>query len=513
MLTSSESPIASADKTAGSIVNPRELLLSMQRLRQNVYEQGEEMFHRWQPHISQRPFLSSARNLAYYLALRSNDLRATQAALAPWGLSSLGRSESRVLATLDAVIATLGTLSGEPPEKLPPRPSMSAFTQGMHTLEHNTDTLFGKRTFQHRSIRIMATLPTEAATDYTFVHDLVQAGVDCVRINCAHDCESTWAAMIANVRRAENEIERCVKIAMDLGGPKPRIIDVRLPASEARIRADDRLFLARTRAQFGGRFEFQAACSIPEVLDQVKVGEPVWIDDGKIGSVIESILPEGMVLRITHARRKGERLSPDKGLNFPDSAIDLSPLTEKDWHDLDFVARQADIIDYSFVQNASDIDLLLSALPERLEANHKLPAVIAKIETKRGVHNLPDVVARTAGRVPFGVMIARGDLAVEVGFERLAEIQEEILWLCEAAQVPVIWATEVLETLIKKGIPSRAEITDAAMSERAECVMLNKGPYLPLAVETLHHVLLKMQTHQSKKTAQLRELRMWQDLF
>ncbi|MGO8951280.1 MAG: pyruvate kinase [Ktedonobacterales bacterium] len=485
----------------------------MQHLRQDVYEQGERMFQRWQPYISQRSFVSSARNLAYYLALRRNDLRDIQAGLAPWGLSSLGRSESRVLATLDAVIATLGALSGEVPDSLPPRPSMSAFTQGMHALERNTDALFGKTIIQHRSIRIMATLPTEAATEYSFVHDLVHAGVDCVRINCAHDTQDDWAAMIANLRRAENEMERHVRIAMDLGGPKPRIVDVRLPEAEARMHVGDRLFLARTRAQFGGRFEFQATCSIPEVLDQVKEGELVWIDDGKIGTAIESILPEGILLRVTHARRKGERLAADKGLNFPDSAIDLSPLTEKDWHDLDFVVRHADIIDYSFVQKASDMDLLLSALPERLEAGRGLPAVIAKIETKQGVHNLPDLVAHTAGRVPFGVMIARGDLAVEVGFERLAEIQEEMLWLCEAAHVPVIWATEVLETLIKKGIPSRAEITDAAMSERAECVMLNKGPYLPLAVETLHNVLLKMQTHQSKKTAQLRALHMWQDLF
>jgi pyruvate kinase len=106
-----------------------------------------------------------------------------------------------------------------------------------------------------------------------------------------------------------------------------------------------------------------------------------------------------------------------------------------------------------------------------------------------------------------GVMIARGDLAVECGYKRLAEVQEEILWICEAAHVPVIWATQVLETLSKKGIPSRSEITDAAMGERAECVMLNKGPYVVSAVKTLDDILKRMQTHQEKKRSILRRLR------
>jgi pyruvate kinase len=107
---------------------------------------------------------------------------------------------------------------------------------------------------------------------------------------------------------------------------------------------------------------------------------------------------------------------------------------------------------------------------------------------------------------PVGVMVARGDLAVEVGFERLAEVQEEVLWLCEAAHVPAIWATQVLESLTKKGAPSRAEVTDAAMAVRAECVMLNKGPYVTEAVAFLDNVLRRMQDHQNKKRAMLRKL-------
>jgi len=105
-------------------------------------------------------------------------------------------------------------------------------------------------------------------------------------------------------------------------------------------------------------------------------------------------------------------------------------------------------------------------------------------------------------------MIARGDLAVECGYERLAEVQEEILWFCEAAHIPVIWATQVLEKLAKEGFPSRAEITDAAMSHRAECVMLNKGPHIVAAVRVLDDILRRMQAHQSKKRSMMRQLQL-----
>lgn len=107
---------------------------------------------------------------------------------------------------------------------------------------------------------------------------------------------------------------------------------------------------------------------------------------------------------------------------------------------------------------------------------------------------------------PVGVMIARGDLAVEIGFERLAEVQEEILWLCEAAHLPSIWATQVLDELAQTGVPSRAEVTDASMAVRAECVMLNKGPFVDRAVRVLDDILRRMEHHTYKKRALYRRL-------
>src|SRR5262249_32773444 len=132
--------------------------------------------------------------------------------------------------------------------------------------------------------------------------------------------------------------------------------------------------------------------------------------------------------------------------------------------------------------------------------------IVLKIETQQGFENLPKLLLAAMRSRSVGVMIARGDLAVECGYQRLAEAQEEILWISEAAHVPVVWATQVLESLAKTGMPSRSEITDAAMGERAECVMLNKGPYVVEAVKTLDDILRRMQAHQEKKRSMLRKL-------
>ncbi len=135
--------------------------------------------------------------------------------------------------------------------------------------------------------------------------------------------------------------------------------------------------------------------------------------------------------------------------------------------------------------------------------------LVLKIETPEAVRNLPRLIVQAAGTRPTAVMIARGDLAVELGHIRMAEIQEEILWLCEAARIPVVWATQVLDDLVKEGLPSRAETTDAAMAQRAECVMLNKGPHVVEAIRFLSDIIGKMSRHQSKKYALLGALHSW----
>jgi pyruvate kinase len=248
------------------------------------------------------------------------------------------------------------------------------------------------------------------------------------------------------------------------------------------------------------------ACTLPEALTRVRKGERIWFDDGRIGGVIRRKLKGRIEVEITQARDGGERLAADKGLNLPDTALDLPALTDKDIEDLEVAVRHADLIGLSFCQSADDVRALRARLVERGGGHLGL---MLKIETKRGFEHLPEMLLAAMACPSAGVMIARGDLAVECGYERMAEVQEEILWACEAAHMPVVWATQVLETLAKTGMPSRAEITDAAMGERAECVMLNKGPHIVDAMRTLADILRRMQAHQSKKRPLLRALKSW----
>lgn len=501
-------------RTIANLTTPELTLDALLPLRNVVISEGRAQFESWRKYITRRSFLISGLNFAHYLALRRRDLRPMQAVLSPWGLSSLGRIEAHVQPNLDAVVTTLAAISGTRRRDLPKRPRPSQFLRGDRQLELNTAEVFGPGS-PGRRVRVMVTLPSDAAQDYRLVRELIDHGMNVARINCAHDDQDAWEAMVANVRNAERETGLACKVAMDLGGPKSRTADIRKPKKGLLFKGDTVLLTAEKPPKHYNATA-AARCTLTDALPQLKIGESVHFDDGRIGAFVEHIRPEGVVVRVTRAREVGEKFKADKGVNFPDTDLHLNPLTEKDLEDLDFVAKHADMVNYSFVQSADDISRLQQELAARAELRRKsgLPALalIAKIETARAVRSLPEIIVRAAGAQPLGVMIARGDLAVEIGWERLAEIQEELLWLCEAAHVPVIWATQVLESLAKDGLPSRAEITDAAMAERAECVMLNKGPYILDALDILDGVMRRMETHQIKKSSKLRALKSWASL-
>jgi pyruvate kinase len=491
-----------------------DLLATLVALRRDVLAEGNELFGRVRDFIQREAYLESARNLACYLALRRRDLRPLQTALMRRGLSSLGRSESRVVPVLDAIMTSLPAMLRVDDVEVPGYPSQASFFYGAEAITRQADAIFGPG--QHRrNTRIMVTLPAEAAKDPGLIQALVEHGIESVRINCAHDNQAVWEAMIANVHRAEQVTGRTerVRVLMDLGGPKVRTI---LPNQDAkpRVTIADTLLLARDVHEQGhndGVLRF--GCTLQEVYDQLRVGAHVWIDDGQIGTQIIEMTPRGAWLRTVHTPPGGKKLRPNKGLNFPDTDLVVVPLTAKDRKDLDFVACHAGMVGYSFVQSAEDVALLQDELAQRIAADQPMPALVLKIETRRAVRHLPQIIVRAAGRQPSAVMIVRGDLAVELGYERITEMQEEILWLCEASHVPVIWATQVLEGLAKGGVPTRAEVSDVVMADRAECVMLNKGPCIVQAVRLLDDVLLRMQAHQDKKTPRLRALRSWEELF
>jgi pyruvate kinase len=328
--------------------------------------------------------------------------------------------------------------------------------------------------------------------------------MDAARINCAHDDVDAWRKMAAHVRVAEQHLGRRCAVYADLAGPKVRTLDVQV-RDNARVSVDERIALVRSLGD-AAPDEAAITCTIPDILDHLHDGDPMWIDDGKIGCVVERVDPSRADLRVKHATKRGNRLRPDKGLNFPQTDIPAPALGAADLEALAGLLDVIDVVGYSFVRKASDIQTLQEELA-RL-GRPGLPLAL-KIETLEGVNNLPSLIVQAAGRQPTAVMIARGDLAVEIGYRRLAEMQEEILWLCEAASIPVIWATQVLNEFVKTGMPTRAEITDAAMAERAECVMLNKGTHVMRAVEVLDDLLPLMEAHQTKKTSRMRALHSW----
>jgi pyruvate kinase len=487
------------------------LVERLRLIRDELLEEAEG----WRPWTETRESDrdASARNLLQYLALRRHDLRELQDPLVALGLSSLGRSEGHVQASVDAVINALIALISHPPTVgSPPAPISLAHSRVV--LEHRTRALLGPAP-AGRPTRIMVTMPTEAAHDSALVRDMLIAGMDCMRINCAHDGPAEWRAMCDNLRRAQAETGRGARVEVDLPGPKLRTGPVvSKPKHDGkgdyvRLRVGDRLLLTRDTgaAALAASPESPAriVCSLAEAFAVTRVGHHVWLDDGKLGGVVEAVEPDSIELRITTAQPKGSKLRATKGINLPDAALVTDLLDSNSQEALDFAVECADMIGLSFVSHASEVKLVHAYLHERARPD---VGIVLKIETRRAFEQLPGLLlAALAGGGPAGVMIARGDLAVECGYERLAEVQEEILWLCEAAHLPVIWATQVLDQLAKTGRPSRAEITDAAMSVRAECVMLNKGPRIIEAISVLGDILRRMGQHQAKKRSLLRRLR------
>ncbi len=572
----------------------------------------------------------SATNLVHYLAFRSFDIDHLQAGLRDIGLPSLTHIEGHVLKSLYNLQYILEILMGK--KEVDPVTRVISPKKAQKMLRKNTKLLFGYKSKKRRT-RIMVTLPNTAADDPAYVRKLVSLGMNCARINCAHDDPETWARMVANVKAASKALKRNCKIAMDLGGPKlrtgpmidgPKVVRIRpqrddrgqvvqpariwiappdvLPPSNADVDAilpvDDVLLSKMKRGntirftdargkkckitierkegpgkwgvcsdsayletglhltlhkykqtgeevsrvgellpkeQFitlfsgdlltlhrdprpGENAKYDDAgklvapahisCTLPEIFADVKKGEPIYFDDGKIEGVIKEVRADEIDIKITQARDRGGKLKADKGINLPESQLSVGGLTPKDIVDLDFVVEHADVINFSFVNRPQDVQHLYQILDEK-EAQ---VGIILKIETQEAFAQLPAILLAAMRRYPVGVMIARGDLAIETGWKNFATIQQEIMRICGAAHLPDVWATQVLESLAKKGTPSRAEITDAAMSQQAECVMLNKGFYIHKAVKMLDKILRRMQRFQNKAAVMLPRLETAEDL-
>jgi pyruvate kinase len=459
------------------------------------------IFRDWEGEIARPVFRTGAENLAFYLAARQYDLTSLQSSLSVLGLSSLGRSESHLRQSLAAVSATLDGLSGLPATW----PEPATLDAGLAQITRDQARFFGDYPGE-RNTRIMVTVPPQGATDRAFVDQLVEAGASCFRINCAHDGPEAWAAMIDNIRAAAARAQRNCPVLMDIAGPKCRIESI-TPVKPRRLFRGDRFKLLARPPDTPDRLA-SITITFPDIVARLQPGLQVWIDDGKIGARVVELVEDGAVLEVTVVSDKGKKLKLEKGINFPAIDLEIEHLTAADLANLPFVAANADIVGCSFVQRPEDVRGMMAAL-RRHRGERPPQPLLLKIETGLAVRNLPRLIVQAGSHHPVAVMIARGDLAMEVGTERLSEAQEEILWLCEAAHIPVVWATQVLETLLKTGAPSRAEVTDAAMGQRAECIMLNKGPYIAETIRFLAGILRRMDRHQFKKTARLSALTSW----
>ena len=271
---------------------------------------------------------------------------------------------------------------------------------------------------------------------------------------------------------------------------------------ELRLKAGD-AFVINESGQSDDPARPALAFPDPHLLAQVRAGERVVLDDSRIVAVVEAAFPDRLLCRVQRALKSPTRLRSGKGVAFPDSELVLGQLGPQDEAVLKFALEHADGVNVSFVNSATDVAVVAKRLREAGKPGF---GMTLKLETRAAMLNLPAILFEALKYDTVGIMIARGDLAVELSFERLAEMQEELLWFGEACHIPVIWATQVLDTVAHSGLPTRAEITDAAMSMRAECVMLNKGTFLPMAARMLADIICKMETHQYKKRSLYRQL-------
>ena len=480
------------DSTIKTIYEQLEKLENTLLEAENNYDQEIKKLHTEQQ--------DNARNFIHYLKFRSMDVRNLQVELHNLGLSSLTSSESHIMCQIQSVLERLG--------KVYKSTHCNKNVLENFSLKQKSEKLFGEKAADMPYL--MVTFDKNFSYDLEYIQQLLDAGMNVARINCAHDDEMVWAGMIRNIRKAQEKTGKDCKIYMDLAGPKVRteILGKGKKKSFIKIEEKTEFLLAEKTAEFNPK-DIVIGCGLDGIVPQLKPNEHILFDDGALEARVLKVEGNTATLELLRNSKSNMKLKAEKGINFPDSDLNVKALTDFDRECLPFICANADIVGYSFIKCTTDFGMLRSLIAQ--ETKH--PKIILKIETPDAVKNLPQLLLHGMKDDVFGVMIARGDLAVEVGFERLSEIQDEILWFCEAAHVPVVWATQVLETLHKTGMATRSEVTDAAHATMAECVMINKGNYTLEVIHALKDILSRNMGHHNKKTYNMRPLKIAKQFF
>ena len=330
--------------------------------------------------------------------------------------------------------------------------------------------------------KIVATVGP-ACSSYEKLLELVIAGVNVFRLNFSHGAYDDKLAIINHIKEINRTQPFNIAILGDLQGPKLRVGELENGKIELK---DGNTFIFTTEKIIGTSEKIYV--SYPNLAQDVKVGERIFLDDGKMELKAEEILNEK---EIRVSVTLGGILTPKKGVNLPDSALTMPSLTEKDLADLDFIiANELDWVALSFVRKANDI----IDLKKRIKEQNSKIKVISKIEMPEALNNIRDIIVESDG-----VMIARGDLGVEVPVEQVPMIQKEIIRRCMRRAKPVIVATQMMESMMERTKPNRSEVTDVANAvlEGADAVMLSgetaMGEYPRLVVEMMSKIIMEVE--------------------
>jgi pyruvate kinase len=317
------------------------------------------------------------------------------------------------------------------------------------------------------------------------LRQLIEAGVNVFRLNFSHGTHEEHSAILAQIRALGREMDRHVAVLQDLCGPKMRLDPFAGDVLECRL--DDDFTLVSEAPSAAG----ELACSYRQLPNDLKTGETVLFADGTVIMTVTDVLPGRARLRVTLPGRLRSR----QGLNLPGSDLAVSSLTDKDLHDLDWTARHADDVDFvglSFARSPEDV----AGLRRALQARKCSARIVVKIEKPQAVQCLEQIVAETDA-----VMVARGDLGVEMDVQRVPAVQKRIIALCNQAHRPVITATQMLNSMEHSSRPTRAEASDVfnAVLDGTDAVMLSGesavGDYPVEAVMTMRRICAEAETY------------------
>ena len=334
----------------------------------------------------------------------------------------------------------------------------------------------------YRRTKIVCTIGPSTSSA-SMIKELLQAGMDVARINFSHGTHKEHTSYIRTLQQAAKQAGVPLGIMQDLPGPKNRTGKLKKGGIELTENAD---FVLTTKEVLGD--EHRVSVGLPDLPKNVKPGDMIFIDDGAIELKVVAISKTEVSCQVV----TGGKLGEDKGINIPGITWDAPTTTEEDWNHLLFgLKHNVDFVALSFIREANDVIKVRNFLQKR----KKTPALIAKIERREALDNLDEIL-----KVADGVMVARGDLGIEIPIQRVPIVQKEIIQKCNRLGKPVIVATQMLESMVNSPRPTRAEVTDVANAifDGADALMLSEetavGSYPVEAVSMMSQIALEAET-------------------